>query len=211
MADVDRVAADPCLRHGVHTGAEHPCPEPGARLPLSCARIVDAAVHYVDHDCLDGLSMRRLGAELGVEAMSLYRYFPSKAALLDAVVGRLLGEVVLPADPVTADWEEATRAYAGSFRAVCVAHPRLLPLLATMGPANPTIVAIERRMGAMWNAAGLPGEEGAHAQTALQGYLTGSCLQGAGTDAGDAAFQLGLDALIVGFRARLVREAVAPA
>ena len=51
------------------------------RAPLSCTRIIDAAVRYVDDNCLDELSMRRLGNELGVEAMSLYRYFPSKAAL----------------------------------------------------------------------------------------------------------------------------------
>jgi AcrR family transcriptional regulator len=179
------------------------------RLPLSCARIVDAAVRYVDHDCLDGLSMRRLGAELGVEAMSLYRYFPSKAALLDAVVCRLLADVALPADPAAADWEEAVRAYASSFRAVCVAHPRLLPLLVTLGPSNPTLDAIDRRMAATWRSAGLPGDEGDQAQAALQGYLRGSCLQGAGTAAGDAAFQLGLDALIVGFRARMAAEGAA--
>ena len=63
---------------------------------LSCERIVDAAVHYIDANCLDDLSMRRLGAELGVEAMSLYRYFPSKAALLEAVVSRMLRDVCLP-------------------------------------------------------------------------------------------------------------------
>ncbi len=66
------------------------------RVPLSCTRIIDAAVRYVDDNCLDELSMRRLGSELGVEAMSLYRYFPSKAALLDAVVDRLLSDLVLP-------------------------------------------------------------------------------------------------------------------
>ena len=76
-------------------------------------RIVDAAVAYVDHDCLESLSMRRLGAELGVEAMSLYRYFPSKAALLDAVVCRMLAEIALPA-PGTggATWEADVRGYA---------------------------------------------------------------------------------------------------
>ena len=66
------------------------------REPLSCVRIIEAAVRYVDDNCLDELSMRRLGSELGVEAMSLYRYFPSKGALLDAVVGWLLRDLALP-------------------------------------------------------------------------------------------------------------------
>ena len=64
-------------------------------------------LRYVDGDCLDGLSMRRVGAELGVEAMSLYGYFPSKAALLDAVVCRLLADLELPTE---AQWEYAARA-----------------------------------------------------------------------------------------------------
>src|SRR6187399_1213542 len=78
------------------------------RAPLSCTRIIEAAVRYVDDNCLDELSMRRLGSELGVEAMSLYRYFPSKAALLDAVVAYLLRDLSLPERPAAdagAEWE----------------------------------------------------------------------------------------------------------
>ncbi len=44
------------------------------REPLSRARIADAALGLIDRDGSDGLTMRGLGAELGVEAMSLYRY-----------------------------------------------------------------------------------------------------------------------------------------
>jgi AcrR family transcriptional regulator len=193
-------------------GAEATLPGPGARQPLSCARIVDAAVAYVDHDCLDSLSMRRLGAELGVEAMSLYRYFPSKAALLDAVVCRMLAEIALPLDGTDGSaWEADVRGYARSFRAACSAHPRLLPLLATIGPTNQTLARIERRMTGLWQEAGFDGATAAHAQAALQGYLTGSCLQGIGTPAGDAAFDLGLDALIDGLGDRLRAGAAVPA
>lgn len=192
------------------TGTETTVPAPGVRQPLSCSRIVDAAVAYVDADCLDSLSMRRLGAELGVEAMSLYRYFPSKAALLDAVVCRMLAEIALPADGTAGavaeprtGWEADVRGYARSFRAACAAHPRLLPLLATIGPENATLARIEARMTALWREAGFDVATAAHAQAALQGYLTGSCLQGIGSDAGDAAFSLGMDALIDGLGDRL--------
>ncbi len=186
-------------------GAEAILPGTGTRQPLSCARIVDAAVAYVDHDCLDSLSMRRLGAELGVEAMSLYRYFPSKAALLDAVVCRMLAEIALPADDDAGrtTWEADVRGYARSFRAACAAHPRLLPLLATIGPGNATLARIDQRMTRLWREAGFDGSTAALAQAALQGDLTGSCLQGIGTTAGDAAFDLGLDALIGGLGDRL--------
>ena len=116
------------------------------RAPLSRNRIVDAAMCYVDANCLDDLSMRRLGGELGVEAMSLYRYFPSKAALLDGVVCHALDLLELPASNPTEDWERDVRAYARSFRQLARQHPRLMPLLATMGPQNHTLADVTDRM-----------------------------------------------------------------
>jgi AcrR family transcriptional regulator len=210
MADLDHPPAPEaaCGRASGDAGGCAASDDAAGRRPLSCDRIVDAAVRYVDHDCLDGLSMRRLGAELGVEAMSLYRYFPSKAALLDAVVCRMLADIALPDAAGGADWETPVRAYAESFRRICAEHPRLLPLLATIGPGNPTLRHIERRMTELWRDAGFDPATAAQAQTALQGYLTGTCLQGVGTDPGDGAFRLGLDALILGLRARLAGAAV---
>jgi len=207
MADIDLTSRrDTCDGTGA-TGADA-CAGTTGRLPLSCDRIVVAAVRFVDNDCLDALSMRRLGAQLGVEAMSLYRYFPSKAALLDAAVCRMLSDVVLPGADAGAGWEAAVQAYARSFRAACAAHPRLLPLLATMGPANPTGQAMDRRMCDLWQEAGFDPATAWSAQTALQGYLTGSCIQGVGTPSGDAAFTLGLDALVAGLGGRLAETAV---
>lgn len=222
MVDAQPTSSAPPAAAADGAAAHHDaCPGPAARQPLSCTRIVDAAVRYVDQDCLESLSMRRLGAELGVEAMSLYRYFPSKAALLDAVVCRMLSGVALPAEPGDAPvaaapiaepaaWEDAVREYASSFRAVCAAHPRLLPLLATLGPTNPTLRRMESRMVDLWREAGFDPATAANAQVALQGYLTGSCLQGAGTPSADAAFTLGLDAIVVGLRGRLA-STTAPA
>ncbi len=53
---------------------------PSARVPLSRERVVDAAIAFIDESGLPGLSMRRLGDMLGVEAMSLYRYVPGGSA-----------------------------------------------------------------------------------------------------------------------------------
>ena len=58
---------------------------------LSEERIVAAAVARVDADGLTKLSMRGVAKDLGVEAMSLYRYVPNKEALLDAVHASVLG------------------------------------------------------------------------------------------------------------------------
>ncbi len=167
---------------------------------------MDAAVRYVDHNCLDELSMRRLGNELGVEAMSLYRYFPSKAALLDAVARRLLRDLDLPAPDSGADWESRVRAYGWSFRTIATAHPNLVPLLSRMSPDEPPIADIHHRMVGLWCEAGLPAAQAGSAQRAFQCYLSGSAQwhrssrTGGGAD-GDFAF--GLDVFLDGFRSRL--------
>ena len=58
-----------------------------------------AAVAVADRDGLGGVSMRRVGAELGVEAMSLYHHIANKEALLDALVDRFFSEIELPVAP----------------------------------------------------------------------------------------------------------------
>jgi AcrR family transcriptional regulator len=208
-----------------------------ARVPLSRGRIVDAALTYVDANCLADLSMRRLGGELGVEAMSLYRYFPSKAALLDSVACRLLSDLELPDQGDGARWELCARAYARSFRAIARAHPRLFPLLATVGPSNDTLERITQRMVELWREAGMDECTAERAQRALQGFVTGSSLWEAtsaehetmaetprhrpasGDEArqraprpendADADFEFGLDLLLMGLRQRICVEAAA--
>lgn len=196
MCDDGDTAADGRSGAAAETAA---CRTPGARQPLSRDRIIAAATGYVDANCLDDLSMRRLGSELGVEAMSLYRYFPSKAALLDGVVCHALTDLELPLHD-SRDWESDVRAYARSFRRLSREHPRLMPLLATTGPENHTLLEVTRRMVVSWQAAGLDGPTAERAQSALQGYVTGMSVGGARSVESDEIFEFGLDALICGLR-----------
>jgi TetR/AcrR family tetracycline transcriptional repressor len=183
------------------SGAIGPCRSTqSARAPLSRDRIIDAAMCYVDANCLDDLSMRRLGSELGVEAMSLYRYFPSKAQLLDGVVCHALGSLELPPSAAAADWEAHVRAFARSFRRIAREHPRLVPLLATMGPGNHTLSDVGDRMVQLWRSAGLDDRSALRAQNSLQSYITGSSLWNPSPERSDEDFEFGLDALIAGLR-----------
>ena len=107
---------------------------PSARVPLSRDRVVDAAVLFIDEQGLPGLSMRRLGAILGVEAMSLYRYVPGREQLLDAVVERIVDEMV--ADPDVVDrpehgWQDFLQRLAHGIRRVALRHPNAFPLVAS--------------------------------------------------------------------------------
>lgn len=79
--------------------------------------------------------MRRLGAALGVEAMSLYHYVANKDDLLDAVMALLYNEIEIPTLHDAAEWRDAVRSSLRSFNRVLLAHPAALTLFAAR-PAN---------------------------------------------------------------------------
>jgi AcrR family transcriptional regulator len=100
-----------------------------SREPLTQAQIRDAALRVIDAEGLQALNMRRLGAELGVRAMALYRHLPNKQAILDGVVDHVLGSIgELPAGLSA---REAARWFFASFRRALAAHPNALPLAAS--------------------------------------------------------------------------------
>ena len=96
------------------------------RAGLTAEQIVDAALATIDEDGLAAVSMRRLGQALGVEAMTLYHYFPSKRALLDAVVDRVFAETV--ARVREGRWEVAAADYSDALRDGLRAHQGLAAL-----------------------------------------------------------------------------------
>jgi AcrR family transcriptional regulator len=109
-------------------------PPPSVRQPLDRTRIVRAAVGFIDEFGLPGLSMRRLGTLLGVEAMSLYRYVPGRENLLDAVVESILDEMREDDEILDAPrdgWQDFLQRLAHGVRRVALAHPRAFPLVAS--------------------------------------------------------------------------------
>lgn len=107
---------------------------PSSRQPLGRDRIVSAAITFIEENGLPGLSMRRLGGVLGVEAMSLYRYVPGRENLLDAVVEQIMAE--MHDDPHVLDrprdgWQDFLQRLAHGVRRVALAHPRCFPLVAS--------------------------------------------------------------------------------
>src|SRR3982750_1388615 len=116
--------------------------DPGhtGRAGLDQRRIVDAAVAFIDEHGLRKLTMQRLGAYLGVEAMALYRYVPGREALLDAVVESVVDELFGdPAVPLEAHagWVDYLQRLAHGLRRIALSHPEVFPLVATRPPAAP--------------------------------------------------------------------------
>ncbi len=105
------------------------------RIPLlSRERIRTAALDLIDRDGLADLSMRKLGAELGVRAASLYGHYPTKDDLLDDISDAITAGVDTTVFD-TADWRTALMDWARSYRAALVRHPNFVPYLAA-GPGT---------------------------------------------------------------------------
>jgi TetR/AcrR family transcriptional regulator, tetracycline repressor protein len=144
------------------------------RQPLSRERIVAAAISLVDAEGLDALTMRRLGAELGMDPMAVYYYVPNKAALLDAVVEAVMAEIDLGVDDPERPAEERLVRAAEAYADVLVRHRNALPLLLVRGPATPEALAPVELMVGILRSGGVPPEHavaGMHVLTAaVRGY-----------------------------------------
>ncbi|MFT4228581.1 TetR/AcrR family transcriptional regulator [Micropruina sp.] len=107
------------------------------RQPLTARRVTEAAAAVADRGGLTAVSMRNVGAELGVEAMSLYHHVANKAALLDGLADWVFEQFALP--PVDSAWREAIAVRSASVRSVLTTHPWALGLVdsrSNPGPAS---------------------------------------------------------------------------
>ncbi|HEX8345001.1 MAG TPA: TetR/AcrR family transcriptional regulator C-terminal domain-containing protein [Actinoplanes sp.] len=163
-----------------------PVGEPGSgRNGLDRQRILGAAVRFIDEHGLRELTMRRLGAYLGVEGMALYRYVPGREALLDGIVETVVDE--LYGDPdvhlrAHAGWEDYLQRLAHGLRRIALAHPQVFPLVATRPPAAPWVRPplrslrwIESMLDVM-TSAGFSDEAAAAVYRAFSSFLLGHLL-----------------------------------
>lgn len=97
---------------------------------LTRERVLQVALDYVDEHGLEALSIRKLGVELGVPAMSLYSHVDSKDALLDGLVEAMTAELEMPSDG-EADWRQSLRRFASSTRNMIHRHPATAALVAS--------------------------------------------------------------------------------
>lgn len=117
-------------------GRKRPARPPAQR--LSREAIIDAALAQIDASGAQSLSMRSLAQDLGVEAMSLYRYVHGKEDLLEGVVALLMSDLLTNLDAQLAEhWQGYLQTTAHQVRRIAIEHPRVFPLIATRHPAAP--------------------------------------------------------------------------
>jgi AcrR family transcriptional regulator len=88
---------------------------------LTRDRIVDTAISLADHEGFEAVTLRRIAAELGVHVTSLYNHLPTREAVTDSIVERLIDEAKLPLVPV--GWEEWVRRFFTAIGTVAMTHP----------------------------------------------------------------------------------------
>lgn len=127
-----------------------------------------------DRHGIESLSMRTLGQQLGVEAMSLYNHIQNKGDMLDGMVDIVFGQIELPSDDV--DWRAAMRQRAISAHQVLLRHPWAVGFMESRlrpGPAN--LRHHDAVLGRL-RKAGFPIAMAAHAYSVLDGYIYGFTL-----------------------------------
>ncbi|GAA3741657.1 AcrR family transcriptional regulator [Spinactinospora alkalitolerans] len=163
---------------------------------LSAERIITEALHIIDGRGLGGLTMRRLGDALEVEAMAIYHHFPlGKEQLFDAIV-----EHITDVSPAGADgsadaddpeeepdpdaqppaderpWDERLRAWAHDYRAGLLRHSGALSLIIHRRPDTTAALRSLELHYAAFTEAGLSGADVVRAAATLDSYVTGAVI-----------------------------------
>jgi len=136
--------------------------------------VLRTALRLADRSGIDSLSMRRLGQELGVEAMSLYNHVASKDDLLDGLIDLVFAEILVP--PADAGWRTAMRERAVSAREVLKRHPWALGVMESRSRPGPANLRHHDAVLAALRTAGFSVEMAAHAYSLLDAYIYGFTL-----------------------------------
>lgn len=155
------------------------------RKPLSRGLILDTGARLIEKHGLRYLTMRRLGKELHVEAMALYRYVPSREDLLDGIVERVLMELQDDPDVFVhprQGWQDYLVRLAHGLRNLAIAYPQVFPVLATRPTGAPwirpplrSLVWIESFLSAL-TTSGFSDHQAAEAYQSFSSFLLGNLL-----------------------------------
>lgn len=156
----------------------------GSRGSLSRDVVVATALAIVDRDGVDGLTMRALGRELGVDPMAAYHHVPNKSAILDGVIEAVWSELELP-EPSNEPWQVQLEAIARAMRSTLRRHPNALPIMASRpNMSRPGLRLTDRTLGVLLSA-GIPPRQALEFVNAAGEFILGHAFAEAETPDGD--------------------------
>ncbi len=144
------------------------------REPLTRDRVLQAAIRLADQGGIEALSMRKLGQELGVEAMALYYHLANKDQVLDGIIDMVFSEIELPV--AGAEWKTSMRGRAISVRDALSRHRWAIGMMESRRNPGPANLRHHDAVIANLRAAGFDMAMVAHAYSALDGYIYGFAL-----------------------------------
>lgn len=165
---------DPALRHRSELLWENRArPTRGPKPTLTPDDVVQAATEIADEDGLTAVSMHAVAARLGFTTMALYRYFPSKEALYDAIVDAGMG--LPPAPPAKpGDWRAEVTRWAHAKRAMLCARPWLAELPFVAAPHGPNWLSWLEALAEPLARTGLGAAEVGQVLSIIDGYVRGA-------------------------------------
>jgi TetR/AcrR family tetracycline transcriptional repressor len=176
--------------------------------------VLETAIELLDDVGLDAFTTRKLAERLEVRASALYRHYPSKQALLDAMVAHMVGDTGM-AGPPDGPWDDVLRQIAIGTREGMLAHRDGARLIATFQDPGEAAVEAYHGMAERLAGEGLPAETAAAAVDTLFGYVNGFTMEeqarrvsGPGgahipRERRDEAFLAGVELILDGIRTRL--------
>ena len=144
------------------------------RTPLTRERVLQTAVRRADEGGIESLSMRKLGQQLGVEAMALYHHFANKEDLVDGMVDLVFAEIELP--PGGGEWRTAMRQRAIAVRDALLRHPWAIGLMESRRSPGPANLRHHDAVIGSLRAGGFEIAMAAHAYSVLDSYIYGFAL-----------------------------------
>ncbi|MDH6542206.1 AcrR family transcriptional regulator [Streptomyces sp. SPB4] len=147
-------------------------PRRGRKPAYSREAITAAAVALADAEGLEAVTIRRVAAEVGASAMSLYSYAPDKETLLELMVDHVTGELPTAHTP-GGDWRAELKAIAHLQRAHMLRHPWLPAALAGRRTPGPNTLAFLERALAALRPSGLDGAAKLEVFAQLTAFVAG--------------------------------------
>ena len=155
-----------------HPAAKRASAAPARRQRLDRDRILRVALRFVDEHGLQALSMRKLAAELGVEAMSLYNHIENKDDILEGIVQLVFSEIESPPDD-EGDWKQRTRQVAHAARDVLSQHPHVVSIIVSSSRPTPAFLHLAEEIVGTFRRAGFDEDLAHHAWHSLGAHVLG--------------------------------------
>jgi AcrR family transcriptional regulator len=144
----------------------------GPRATYTPDDVVKAAIRIADDEGhLGGVTMQALSAKLGLSTMAVYRYFPNKEALYDAIIDAGMG---LPPEPQGGKWRNEISRWAHAKREMLCARPWLAELPFVAAPHGPNWLSWLEALARPLSRAGFSGETLGQMLSVVDGYTRGA-------------------------------------